>query len=77
MDGECSVLGLDGEGSVGSLSAFAAVGLADLVVLSVWDGSQLLNLSGFNVLLVCLTGAGTEAWELVEVARAGDVESGE
>lgn len=70
LDGEGSVLGLDCEGGVSSLSAFAAVGLADLVVLSVGGGSQLLNLSGFDVLLVALAEAGTEAWQLVEGAWA-------
>ena len=70
MDGEGSVLGLDGEGSMSSLSAFAAGGLADLVVLSVGDGSQLLNLSGFNVLLISLAETGTKAWELGESAWA-------
>ena len=35
LDGEGSVLGLNGEGGMSSLSAFAAVGLADLVELSV------------------------------------------
>jgi hypothetical protein len=53
-----------------SLSAFAAGGLADLVVLSVGDGSQLLNLSGFNVLLISLAETGTKAWELGESAWA-------
>lgn len=35
LDGEGSVLSLNGEGGMSSLSAFAAVGLADLVELSV------------------------------------------
>ena len=70
MNGECPVLGLDGKSGVSSFSAFAAVCLANLVVLSVGAGSQLLNLSGFNVLLVALAETGTEAWELVEVAWA-------
>ncbi len=70
MNGECSVLGLDGKSGVSSFSAFAAVCLANLIVLSVGGGSQLLNLSGFNVLLVALAESGTEAWELVEFAGA-------
>ena len=48
-----------------SLSAFAAVGLADLVVLSVGDSGHLLNLSGFNVLLESLAETGTEAWNIL------------
>jgi hypothetical protein len=60
-----------------SFSAFAAGGLADLVVLGVRDGSQLLDLSSFNVLLVALAETGSEAWELFEVAGAGNVECGE
>jgi hypothetical protein len=55
---------------VSSFSAFAAVGLADLVVLGVRSGSQLGNLSGFNVLLVALAESSAEAWELVEGAWA-------
>jgi hypothetical protein len=70
LNGECSVLGLDGKSGVSSFSAFAAVCLANLIVLSVGGGSQLLNLSGFNVLLVALAESGTEAWELVEGAWA-------
>ena len=62
LDGEGSVLSLDGAGGVSSLSALAAVGLADLVVLSVGNGSQLGDLSGFGVLLVALGEAGTETW---------------
>ena len=62
---------------MGSLSAFAAVGLADLIVLSVRGSSQLLDLSGFNVLLVALAETGTEAWELFEVAWARDLGIGE
>ena len=54
LDGEGSVLCLDGEGGVSSLSAFAAVSLADLVVLSVGNGSQLGDLSGLSVLLIAL-----------------------
>ena len=77
LNGECSVLGLDGESGMSSFSAFAAVCLANLVVLSVGSGSQLLNLSGFSVLLVALADSGTEAWELVEVAGAWDIERGE
>ena len=76
LDGEGSVLGLNGEGGVGSLSAFAAVGLADLVVLGVGDGSELTHLGGFSVLLVALADTGTETWELGEVAWAVDVEGG-
>jgi hypothetical protein len=70
LDGECSVLGLNGKSGMCSFSAFAAICLANLVVLSVGGGSQLLNLSGFNVLLVALAETGTEAWELFEVAWA-------
>jgi hypothetical protein len=62
---------------MGSLSAFAAVGLADLIVLSVGGSSQLLDLSGFDVLLVALAETGTEAWELFEVAWARDIDVGE
>jgi len=77
LDGKGSVLCLNGEGGMGSLSAFAAVGLADLIVLSVRGSSQLLDLSGFNVLLVALAETGTEAWELFEVAWAWDLGIGE
>jgi len=76
LNGECSVLGLDGKSGVSSFSAFAAVCLANLIVLSVGGGSQLLNLSGFNVLLKALAESGTEAWELVEGAGAWDIERG-
>ena len=77
LDGEGSVLGLDCEGGMSGLSAFAAVGLADLVELGVWDGIELGNLAGFGVLLVALGDTGTEAWELRELAGALNVESGE
>ncbi len=60
-----------------SLSAFAAVGLADLVVLRVGDGSQLGDLSGLSVLLIALRETSTETWEGVEGAGALDVEGGE
>jgi hypothetical protein len=70
LDGKGSVLCLNGEGGMGSLSAFTAVGLADLIVFSVGGSSQLLDLSSLNVLLVALAETGTEAWELVEVAWA-------
>jgi hypothetical protein len=50
------------------LSAFAAVGLADLVELGFGDGVQLGHLAGFGVLLVALRDTGTEAWELSELA---------
>lgn len=70
MNGESSVLGLDGKSGMSSFGAFAAVCLANLVVLSVGGGSQLLNLSGFNVLLVALAKSSTEAWKLVEFAGA-------
>jgi hypothetical protein len=59
------------------LSAFAAVGLADLVELGVGDGVQLGHLAGFGVLLVALRDTGTEAWELSELAWALNTESGE
>jgi hypothetical protein len=74
LDGEGSVLGLDGEGGMSRLSAFAAVGLADLVVLGVRDGVELGNLAGFSVLLVALRDTCTEAWELSELAWAFNVE---
>ena len=77
LDGKGSILCLDGEGSMGSLSAFTAVGLADLIVFSVGGSSQLLDLSSLNVLLVALAETGTEAWELVEVAWAWDLSVGE
>jgi hypothetical protein len=77
LDGECSVLGLDGKCGMSSFSAFAAICLANLVVLSIGGGSQLLNLGGFNVLLVALAESCSEAWELVEGAGAGDIERGE
>ena len=77
LDGEGPVLGLDGEGGVSGLSAFAAVGLADLVELGVGDGVELGNLAGFGVLLVTLRDTSTEAWELSELAGALNVESGE
>ena len=77
LDGEGSVLGLDGEGSMSSLSAFAAVCLANLIVFSVGGGSQLGDLSGFNVLLVALAESSAETWELVEGAWAWDVKGGE
>jgi hypothetical protein len=77
LDGEGSVLGLDGEGGMSRLSAFAAVGLADLVELGVGDGVKLGHLAGFGVLLVALRDTGTEAWELSELAGALNIESGE
>jgi hypothetical protein len=77
LDGEGSVLCLDGEGGMSRLSAFAAVGLADLVELSVGDGVKLGHLAGFGVLLVALRDTGTEAWELSELAGALNIESGE
>ena len=77
LDGEGSVLGLDGEGGVSRLSAFAAVGLADLVELGVGDGVELGYLAGFGVLLVALRDTSTEAWELSELAGALNIESGE
>ena len=77
LDGESSVLGLDGEGGMSGLSAFAAVGLADLVELGVGDGVELGNLAGFGVLLVALRDTSTEAWELSELAGALNIESGE
>ena len=76
LNGESSVLGLDGKSGMSSFGAFAAVCLANLVVLSVGGGSQLLNLSGFNMLLVALAKSSTEAWKLVEVAGAWDIERG-
>jgi hypothetical protein len=77
LDGEGSVLGLDGEGGMSRLSAFAAVGLADLVELGVGDGVKLGHLAGFGVLLVALRDTSTEAWELSELAGALNIESGE
>jgi hypothetical protein len=77
LDGESSVLSLDGEGGMSGLSAFAAVGLADLVELGVGDGVELGNLAGFGVLLVALRDTSTEAWELRELAGALNIESGE
>jgi hypothetical protein len=77
LDGESSVLGLDGEGGMSGLSAFAAVGLADLVELGVGDSVELGNLAGFGVLLVALRDTSTEAWELRELAGALNIESGE
>ena len=77
MNGESSVFGLDGKGSMSSFSAFAAVCLANLVVLGIGSGSQFLDLSGFNVLLVALAESSTEAWELMEGAWARDIERGE
>ena len=77
LDGEGSVLSLDGESGVSSLSALAAVGLADLVVLNVGDGVEFGDLAGFSVLLVALGDTSTEAWELVELAWALNVERGE
>ena len=77
LDGEGSVLGLDGEGGVSRLSAFAAVGLADLVELGVGDGVKLGHLAGFGVLLVALRDAGTEAWQLCELAGALNIQSGQ
>jgi hypothetical protein len=56
------------------LSAFAAVGLADLVELGVGNGVELGNLAGFGVLLVALRNTCTEAWELSELAWALNVE---
>ena len=70
LDVEGSVLGLDGKGSVCRFSAFAAVGLADLIVLSIRDGIELGNLASFSVLLVALRDTSTKTWELAEVARA-------
>ena len=77
LDGECPVLCLNGKSGMCSFSAFAAICLANLVVLSVGGGSQLLDLSSFNVLLVALAESCSEAWELVEGAGAGDIERGE
>jgi hypothetical protein len=77
LDGEGSVLGLDGEGGMSRLCAFAAVGLADLVELGVGDGVKLGHLAGFGVLLVALRDTGTEAWELSELAGAFNIESRE
>ena len=59
LDGEGSVLGLDGEGGMSRFSAFAAVGLAYLVELGVGDSVQLGNLASFSVLLVALRDTGT------------------
>ena len=77
LDGEGSVLGLDGEGGVSRLSAFAAVGLVDLIELGDGDGVKLGHLAGFGVLLVALRDTGTEAWELSELAGALNIEIGE
>jgi hypothetical protein len=77
LDSEGSVLGLDGEGGMSRLSAFAAVSLANLVELGVGDGVKLSHLAGFGVLLVALRDTGTEAWELSELAGALNIESGE
>ena len=77
LDGESSVLGLDCEGGMSGLSAFAAFGLADLIELGVGDGVELGNLAGFSVLLVALRDTGTEAWELSELAGALNFETGE
>ena len=73
LDGESSVLGLDCEGSMCWFGAFAAVGLADLVELSVGHSRQRLNLSCFSELLEALTLTSTESGELGEVAVARDV----
>jgi len=62
---------------VSGLSAFAAVGLADLVVLSVRDSVELGNLAGFSVLFVALRNTCAETWELSELAWAFNIESGE
>jgi hypothetical protein len=62
---------------VSRLSAFAAVGLADLVELGVGDGVKLGHLAGFGVLLVALRDTGTEAWELIELAGALNIQSEE
>lgn len=59
------------------LSAFAAVCLADLVVLGIGNGVELSNLAGFSVLLVALRNTSTETWELSELAWALNVQSGE
>ena len=59
------------------LSAFAAVGLADLVELSIGDGVKLGHLAGFGVLLVALRDTSTEAWELREIAGALNIDSWE
>jgi len=70
LDGEGSVLSLDGEGGMSSLSAFAAVGLADLVELSIGNSGEWLNLCHFTSLFEALALTGTETWELSEVAWA-------
>ena len=57
-----------------SFSAFAAVGLADLVELGVGDGLELLRLGGLSVLLVALGNTGTEAWEVAELTWALNVQ---
>ena len=51
-------------------SAFAAVGLADLVELSVGHCSELLCLLDNTDLLEALAQAGAQSWELREVAAA-------
>ena len=73
LDGESSVLGLDGEGSMCWLSAFAAVGLLEFAELGVGNSRQRLNLSCFSELLEALTLSGTEAWDGAEVAWAWKV----
>jgi hypothetical protein len=70
LDCEGSVLGLNSEGGMSSLSAFAAVSLADLVELSVGNSRECLNLCHFSSLLEALALSSTKSWELREVARA-------
>lgn len=53
------------------LSAFAAVGLADLVELCVGDSSQLAHLCGLCALLKGRAQSSAEgSWEFLEFARA-------
>lgn len=73
VDVECPVLGLNSEGRVGSSCALAAVGLADLAVLSVRYLLEVLCLDGLDPLLKALSLASAEARKLRECAWAREV----
>ena len=70
LDGEGSVLGLDCEWSMCCLGAFAAICLANLIVLSIWGGCQWAHLCCLSSLLKVRAVTCTETWQLAELAWA-------
>lgn len=79
---EDSGLELSGEGSVGSLSALAAFGLAGLVECGIGDGRERGQLGHLSLLLEALAHTTTEAGEFCEIAgalkvRDGDIRKGQ